>query len=153
MMNWLENFAGNFVLIESGMPSATVYRAGVAWGGVWNGAADGAARRLKGKWDTAEEACDAMESAIGEGPNSNQWWPRDGAWLRAKKGNLYTKVNNLTISVKPATSGNFYVVNSAGGILGCGGLTSWFSTEKEATAASDELIGQRGDWAWVRRAG
>jgi hypothetical protein len=145
-----ENENGNWVLAFDGSVEATVYAtADGQWGAIWNGASDGKARRLKGKYDQANHACDAVDLAIEEGEKSLRWWPTDDQWQMAKKGGFYRKINGLTVSVKQAKSGSWFAVNAAGGFLGKNGRPTWFSTEKEALAAVDTLAVSGGGWRWV----
>lgn len=46
---WIENSNGNWVWVDPDGAWATVYATNNGWGGVWNGAADGRPRQLKGK--------------------------------------------------------------------------------------------------------
>ena len=72
-MDWRENAKGNWVLIDGGDLTATVHSTGNGWGAIWNGAADGKARRLKMKFRSAEEAMGIVDSAIAEGERSPRW--------------------------------------------------------------------------------
>jgi hypothetical protein len=149
--DWRETNNGNWVLID-GVLQATVYATeGSLWGGIWNGAGDGKARRLKEKCDSAEEACRAVESAIEEGESSLRWWPPDDTWAARKDGGCYRKLNGLVISVKQAKSKSWYVVNSAGALLGRSGRAAWFPTEGEARDAANASAAGVGDWGWVSR--
>jgi hypothetical protein len=66
-MDWKETTNGNWVLIDTGDLIATVHSTENGWGAIWNGAADGRGRRLKVKFQSAEEAMRIVESAIAEG--------------------------------------------------------------------------------------
>jgi hypothetical protein len=148
-MEWVENGNGNFVVRDGSSVLATVYRAGDEWGANWNGALDGKARRLKAKYLTSEEACEAAEKAIDEGQASKKWWPLDGEWRRNRNGNASTTIDQVSVVVKQARTGSFYVASALGGMLGRGGRTGWFYTEQDAMNAVRELLLHSGDWTWV----
>jgi hypothetical protein len=150
--DWRETGNGNWVLPAIEGIEATVYAASESkWGVVWNGARDGQPRRLKQKFDSAEDACHAAEAAMHEGEQSLRWWPTDDQWQKAKKGGAYRKLNGLVVSVKQAKSKSWYAVNSVGGLLGQGGRASWFGTEDEARAAVNAMASGSSHWSWVPR--
>jgi hypothetical protein len=146
---WVENSNGNWVLIESGELEATVYKTDFEWRTVWNGAQDGKARRLKAKYETAEKAMVAAETAIAEGPNSICWWPPDDRWQTTKKGDgYYRKHNGQVVSVKRTRTGSWFATNGSAS-LGRYGRTAWFPTAEEARTAVDAFARREGDWHWV----
>src|SRR5262249_37219904 len=147
-MESVENGNANFVVRDGSSVLATVYSTGDEWCANWNGAPDGKARRLKAKYPTSEEACEAAERAIDEGQGSKKWWPLDGEWRRTEKGNPHTMIDTVPVSVKRARSGYFYVANALRGLLGRGSKPAWFSTEQDAMNAVTELRAHCGDWAW-----
>ena len=54
---WIENSKGNWVWVSSDRLRATVYGTHDGmWGAIWNGAVDGRPRRLKAKFECAEDA-------------------------------------------------------------------------------------------------
>ena len=96
--DWRETGNGNWVLPGLEGVEATVYATHDSmWGAIWNGALDGKPRRLKAKLDSAEEACCAVETAIGEGERSLMWWPPDDHWQKSKKGGCYRKLNGASV--------------------------------------------------------
>jgi hypothetical protein len=149
---WIENPNGNWVWIRCGELVATVYATDDnEWCAIWNGAADSSSRRLKGKFDCAEDAQEEVEVADGEGEESPKWHPPDDQWIERKGGGYYRKVNGLVVSVKQAKSKSWYAVRMGGGLLGRSGRTSWFSTAEKACRAVDELNAAGGDWRWMAR--
>jgi hypothetical protein len=148
--DWRETANGNWVLPGTEGIEATVYATRDSeWGVVWNGARDSKARRLKKKFDSAENACRAAEAAIREGEQSLKWWPPEGQWQKGKKGGAYRKANGSVSSVKQARSGSWYAVNSAGRLLGQSGRACWFSTEGAARDAVDATASGSSQWSWV----
>lgn len=154
--NWIENSNGNWVLVGNGV-EATVYSTPAKmyetcdWGAVWNGAQDGKPRRLKGKYQSADEAMSALEAAITEGERSPRWWPPECEWRETKKGGYYRKHNGATISVKKAKSGSWYAINMHGALLGQFGRSTWFCTPAEARDAVDAVSKGSNAWTWIVR--
>jgi hypothetical protein len=148
---WIENGNGNWVLIDMGEVVATVYARSGGWGAVWNGAGDCKPRWLKGTFDYPEHACDAVETAISEGPHSLKWWPPDEDWVPSKKGGYYRRVDGSIVSVKESRSKSWYAVHMGGALLGKAGRPSWFSTAEQARDAVNACA--RGDvgWEWIER--
>jgi hypothetical protein len=149
---WMVNSKGNWVWVDHFIGvRATVYRgADGLWGAIWNGAKDHRTRRLKGKFEDAQEAQSSLVVADLEGELSDRWWPPDDEWLESKKGGYYRKINGAVISVKRAKSGSWYVVQ-AGVLLGRGGSPAWFATADQARTAADEFATGRGGYSWVFR--
>jgi hypothetical protein len=147
---WKANSNGNFVWLGFGRLRATVYvRDDGTWGGIWNDASDGRPRRLKGTFDTPEEAQSAIESGDLEGDESDCWCPADDEWQERKKGGFYRKVNGVTVSVKQAKSKSWYAVRMGGARLGENGYIKWFSTAEEACNAVDALTRGHGAYCWT----
>ena len=82
---WRETANGNWVWIEDGVRATVFLNKDDEWGAIWNGADDGQARLLKGSYDTAEEAIEAVEEADAEGDDSPKWYPPDDQWIESKK--------------------------------------------------------------------
>jgi hypothetical protein len=147
---WKENATGNWVLIEAGDLTATVYSTENGWGAIWNGADDATPRRLKMKFQSAEEAMCVVEDAIAEGEDDPRWEALERGWKKTKKGaGYYRKHSGVTISVKQAKSGSWYVVNMHGGRLGHAGGASWFPTAEQAREAVNALLGGDYNWRWT----
>jgi hypothetical protein len=146
---WIENDKGNWVLICCSEVEATVYYTNDGWGGIWNGARGRSARRLKAKFNDAEDARTAMETAIGQGPACARWKPPDDEWLKTKVGGYYRRVHRRIVSVKQAKSKSWYAVNMDGALLGSDGSSTWFATAEEACSAVDACAGGRGSWRWI----
>jgi len=66
-----------------------VYSTENGWGAVWNGAVDAKPRRLKMKFQSAEETMCIVESAIAEGERSPRWEALECGWKKTKKGDGY----------------------------------------------------------------
>lgn len=148
---WIENINGNMVWINCGEVLATAYQTDDGmWGGIWNGASDGRARRLKAKYDCADEAQEAIEAADSEGSASLRWWPPDDEWIAAKKGGYYRRVNGTTVAVKQAKSKSWYA-SSINGLLGQHGRTSWFATADEVCRAVDAYAVDDNGLCWIAR--
>jgi hypothetical protein len=148
-MDWRENANGNWVLID-GDVTATVHSTDNGWGAIWNGATDGKTRRLKMKYQSAEEAMDIVDSAIAEGERSPRWEALESGWKKTKKGDgYYRKHRGVTISVKQAKSGCWYAVNMVGALLGRAGRTTWFPTAEQAREAVDARLGGDYNWCWT----
>jgi hypothetical protein len=143
-------------LVEDGVVATVYSRSGTLqiedeWGAIWNGAADGKPRRLKGKYPSADEAISAVETAITEGERSPRWWPPECEWRETKKGGYYRKHNGATISVKQAKSGSWYAINMHGALLGQFGRSTWFGTPAEARDAVDAVTRGSSAWTWIAR--
>ena len=151
MEEWVENGNGNWVWVDSDGARATVYATDNGWGGVWNGAANGRPCRLKAKFEVAQEAIDAIESAAMEGDASPKWYPPDDEWIESKKGGCHRKVNGAVVVVKQAKSGSWYAVHMTEGLLGIEGCPEWFITAEEACRAVEELVADIGLWHWITR--
>jgi hypothetical protein len=151
MEEWIENGNGNWVWVDSDGARATVYATNNGWGGVWNGAADGRPRRLKAKFEDAEEAIDAVESAAMEGDASPKWYPPYDEWIESKKGGCHRKVNGAVVAVKQAKSGSWYAVAMGGALLGENGGATWFPTAEEACKAVNALADGSQSWCWITR--
>lgn len=149
---WIENSKGNWVWVGSDRVCATVYGTHDGmWGAIWNGAADGRPRRLKGKFDYAEDAREAVQIADLEGEASSKWYPPDDEWLKSKKGGYYRKVNGAIVSVKQAKSKSWYAVSMEGALLGLNNRAAWFPTAEEACKSVDEFAADIGAWHWITR--
>lgn len=149
---WIENCKGNWVGVGFGCIHATVYAIDDGmWGAIWNGAADGRPRRLKEKFDSAEDAQAAIEVAADEGEESERWWPSDDTWMKRKGGGFYRKVEGMIVSVKQARSKSWYAVCMGGALLGQHRRPVWFTTAEEACKAVDALDAGRGNWSWIGR--
>jgi|SRR5215211_3005668 len=148
--DWVQTGSGNWVLVRDEAVEATVYSTDSGWGAVWNGAADGKPRRLKGKFAFEDRAISAVETAIAEGRDSAMWWPPEADWQPSKKGGCHRKHNGLTIAVKQATSGSWYAANVNGSLLGQGGRPTWFPTQAEARNAVDAFTRGTNVWTWIR---
>lgn len=150
-MDWKETTNGNWVLIDTGDLIATVHSTENGWGAIWNGAADGIrGRRLKVKFQSAEEAMRIVESAIAEGERSPRWEEMKTGWKKTKKGNgYYRKHGGVTISVKQAKSGSWYAVNMHGLRLGQANRTTWFPTAEQAREAVAAFLGGDYKWCWT----
>ncbi len=149
---WIENSKGNWVWVSSDRLRATVYGTHDGmWGAIWNGAVDGRPRRLKAKFECAEDARETVEIAALEGAASPKWYPPDDEWLKSKKGGYYRRVNGEIVSVKQAKSKSWYAVSMGGALLGVNDRPVWFRTADEAAKAVTELAAGMGDWHWITR--
>ena len=146
---WVRNAKGKLVAVTSGRIIGTVYQTDDGcWSAVWNNATD-RPLRLKGKRRSAEEVQDIIERAEAAGITPDNWYPPDNEWQSRKKGGHYRKLSGSTVSVKQAKSGSWYAAIK-GGSLGQGGQPAWFTDEREAMAAVDQLRHRRGGWEWIR---
>jgi hypothetical protein len=143
--DWRENGNGNWVLPGDEGIEATVYAAGSEWGAVWNGASDGKARRLKGKYPSSQETIAATEAAI-----TLKWWGPDDQWLPNRTGGYYRRHNGMVVSVKRTKRGSWFVTNGSAS-LGRYGQTTWFATDVEARSAFDVFARGGLDWQWIAR--
>lgn len=146
------NSNGNHVWVLGGGVRATIYQTRDGrWGGIWNGAADGKARRLKGTFDDAEDAVLAIELADQQGEHSARWHTPDDQWKKRKAGGYYKKVKGTIVSVKQAKSGSWYAATMNGAFLGQDGDPTWFNTAEEAVRAVEARLAGSVDYAWISR--
>ena len=145
---WIENSKGNLVGIDGGDVRVTVYsNDDGTWSAIWNEPA-GETRWLNGKFDSADEAQEALELAECEGPHSQRWRPKDDEWISSKKGGFHRKVGGMIVSVKRAKSNSWYAVK-IGALLGENGSPSWHPTAEAACRAVDEFDAGIGPWQWI----
>lgn len=148
---WFENSNGNHVWWIDGAARATVYSTdNDMWAAIWNGASDGRARRLKQRFDDADDAMAAVEEADAEGEDSPLWLPPASAgWIKNKKGEgFHRRVDGTVFSVKQAKSGSWFAA-SVDGLIGQNGTAKWFRKVEDARRAVDEFADGDGGWRLV----
>lgn len=135
MNEWNENSNGNYVYVIDSDDIMTVFK---NRDGDWVGAYKD--RFTKGKFDTAEEAMEVMDSVL-EGDTSMLRAPPIRGWIKNKAGSGYHRHTSDGIaSVKQSKSGSWYAIIE-GSLL----RDEWFNTAQGAMAAVDRFLNRWSD--------
>jgi hypothetical protein len=114
MSEWNQNEKGNYVYKIGADDIMTVFKkkSGNGWSGVREG------EFLKGSYDTPEEAQKAMEEFVFEFNSTlAAHITQNTEWKSSNKGSYYRVDEDGVTSVKRASSGKWFIVSSANGLV------------------------------------
>ncbi len=129
MSEWEENSNGNYVYVLDTDEVMTVFHRDGEWRGVYDG------RFTPDGFSSADQAMDLMETAVLDDRLDLLCKPIPAAtgWRKTKTGGYQCVRNGLTLTVKPAKSGKWYLVVNQTIVQG-----KWFDTADEAKREGDQ---------------